>query len=286
VFQIERGDAIQFHFNPEIHRNEYQSQGDTIGFIYSNELIRELAILKKDLALAKSNLNISVTGEKESIVNEARKQLELAKERANVQKSIMERQKELVGKNLIAYEIYEMTVSTYTTYKLEVEIAEAYLKSILGGVKPEQVDYYLSEINSIEQEIKILQERINQYTLVSPINGRIFHVFSYDTLFLLGDTSMVAIIPVNSTYYHEVFKEQNVIVDLGNLSNILTEGKIIKIDNRITLVDGKQVFTVIAQIENYPEDCPVNLIVGCTIIGKKVLLINYIIKFFQSIFKA
>jgi hypothetical protein len=282
--QIERGDAIRFAFDSRLKSEDRIAKGDTIGSIQSNEVKRQLARLKGELIQARASLNLYRSGEKEPIIEEADRQVALAKERTSLQKKIAQRQEQLYKNDLISQEDSEIAGNLARIYELETEIAEAELKTAKTGAKPEQVDFIQAQIQSLEDEIKVLQERQQQFTLLSPIDGRINRILSNDTLLIVSDTASVLIMPLKLQYFPEVEVGSAVELSANNGAPPI-RGQISRIDRNATVLNGEQVLSAVATLDESKTDLPSNIIVSCSIMTQKLTPGEYILRFIKSIFR-
>ncbi len=91
AFQMERGDVYQFGMKSGLKNMNSIVTGDTAGYLFSNELFRDLKRLEGRLEIAKSYLDVVSTGERETIIREAQDQFLLNRERSLVQNEILER---------------------------------------------------------------------------------------------------------------------------------------------------------------------------------------------------
>ena len=80
---------------------------DTIGFIQSSNAKLELAQLEKQLSIASGNLLINLTGTKETLIIQAQKELDLAKERSELQNKIYKKQSVLFKNELISEDEFD-----------------------------------------------------------------------------------------------------------------------------------------------------------------------------------
>jgi hypothetical protein len=266
VLQVERGDVLQFIFKPEIITTDYVSEGDTVGHVYSNEILRNLASLKRELVITEEELRINQTGEKQSLINEAEKEWQLAKERAGVQNNILKRQTDLVAENLISQEEFEITQGTAKIYEYEAAVALARLQTLQTGAKPEQIAALKATIASIHDEIEVLNQRLARLTLISPISGQLFKYFTNDTLLIVGATSYVVAMPVSWKYINEITEGQTVTFEIPGQSEIFT-GRIEQINQTAQVLNAEQVFMVIGSINNTPDQLVKDLIIRCSIEG-------------------
>ena len=148
------------------------------------------------------------------MILEAERVLEHARETFDEHQKIVARLEKLSGSGFVPYQDYEIALSTRNLFMINIEIAEAQLKSVQTGLKQEEVEMISSQITSLEEEIDTLLERSENYTLTSPLSGVVFETSPGDTLVSIGDTSSyTVIIPlklknrnyVNPQQYPQVF---------------------------------------------------------------------------------
>lgn len=284
VVQVERGDAVQFRFSSKLETRERISLGDTIGAIHSNEVVRQLARQRGNLSQAQATLDLYLSGEKAAVVEEARRKWALSREKATLQKEILARQEELFKKDLISREAYEITKNTADVYQLEAGMARAQLQTVKTGAKPEQIQLIRFQIQSIKDEIRVLENRIRRFTLLAPFDGRIIRTPARDTLLIVNDTAMVALIPVNINHFPEIQTGRTVQFNVNSAQSKI-RGQIIRVNKNLMVLNGEQVFTAIAEIENYPEHFPLNYITACSISGSRLTPLEYVGRFIKTLFR-
>ena len=197
VQEFERGDNVSFTTLPIYGLGTEVKTDDTIGYVYSNEIQRQIILLKGQIKIARANLQLNLSGEKESIINEAQENLTYQKRKAEEQRKILARKKALFESNLISQQEYEIAEGTAALNDIEISIAEAQLKSALSGAKNQQVDLIKQKINAYEDEIAVWQNRLSDDKLICPISGLITQMTDGDTLFVISDTSaFVILIPI------------------------------------------------------------------------------------------
>ncbi len=197
IHEFERGDDVSFSTIKDLGFGSSVKQYDTLGYVYSNEIEREITLLEGQLKVARANLELNQTGEKESIIAEAQENLSYQKSKAEEQRKILAREKELYKANLISQQEYEIAEGTAALNDINISIAEAQLKSAQTGAKNQQVDLIKQQINAYEKEIGVWKSRLAANKLVTPIPGMITHMTMGDTLFVISDTSsFVVLIPI------------------------------------------------------------------------------------------
>jgi hypothetical protein len=250
ITQFERGDPVQFKLNPKIFLDNEVSNGDTIGSVISNEIIKDLERLRGELETNRALLAVQTSSEKESVIDVERKRLEFAKKEFEEQIKIYNRQKSLFEKELISQEDFETTEARYELSKINISIAEERLKTVLSGAKKEEIELLNSQIKAIEREIDILQFRFEKNNITVPISGMIIRPFSSDTLVIVNDTSKkVILIPVKWSESMYVFIDQEVIITSPEVSEKLI-ARVSSIDNSVKTMNNEQYVIITAVSEN------------------------------------
>ena len=257
VTQFERGDAVQFKLNENVLNENIISMGDTIGFIISNEIEKDIQKLKGELETARASLKVQISSEKESVIEAEKNKLTFAKKQLDEQTKLFERKKKLFDRQLISQQEFEADEAKYELAKINISIAEERLRSVQSGAKEEEVDFATSKINAIEKEIDVLQKRFENNNITSPINGMISRSYSTDTLLIVNDTSKyVVLLPIEWNSFSKINVEQNVEISSVNISEIGT-GKINSIDNTIVNISGREfVLATALSFTKYKEIVP------------------------------
>lgn len=251
ISQFDRGDAARLSFLDGINPGDEIKAGDTIGYIYSNEILRQLENLRGQLSEAEANIDLYGSGEKSSVVKEAEERLAFAKKAEEEHKKVLNRLQQLYEKDLASLEEFEIAQGQAELNKINIKIAEAQLRTAVTGAKPEQVGFYQSRINSLQREIQTVQSRLSNFTLISPLNGTVNFKNNSDTLLLITDNSeFIVYMPIQwqQKKYLKAGEEISVESSLfeGNL-----KGEILHIDDKIQYLSGKQVIVASALIKKH-----------------------------------
>jgi hypothetical protein len=281
AYQVDRGDILKFQLSKSLNKDGYINCNDTVGYISSNEVNREIKRLRGELAVAKASLQMNLSGEKASIIQEAQDWSALSKERAQLQNKILERQAELYEKELISQESLEIAQGTAKIYELESNMAQAQLQTLQTGVKPEHIQLLESEIQSKNDELKVLEERSNSYILCSPLDGKFLSMVSDDTLLIVADTMSVVIMPINWQYFAEVKTDQDVAIDY-EVSGEKVVGKLVNVNRFMQVLMGEQIFIATAYLNL--SNLPRNMVVTCSISGRPRLALEHVTQFIENLF--
>lgn len=283
ITQVERADAGKFEFDPVVAPYRHIQAGDTVGRFYSNEVERQYVHLQGELATALASLSYHSSGEKPSVIQEARKRLELAsKEEIELQK-IMERQRKLFKENLISEEEYEVSQLSFQVTRIRKSIAEAELQTVSTGAKQEQLDYLRTNIDMLQEEMRILRERIDSFAFISPISGIIRRTFSGDTLITIADTaSYVLFMPLELSDLPLVSKKQTVEIN-PMIKGDSIYGEIMNINNEVHTINSRQVVFVTASIDAKDREILPGLITHCKVSCEPLTLFQHLKRTFTSI---
>ncbi len=270
----DRGDNYGFTLLKKNFSESWANKGDTLGLITSNLSALQMAELSGRLTTAKGNLNLLLSGEKESLVNYAREQLNAAIEQSKYLNVIYGRKKALFDEGLLSEEDLETFKSEAKLSEIDISVKKANLESVTSGEKFEQINLVKSEIQAIEKEIAILQQKLSSFVITAPLSGKITAYNSVDTVLSVNSKDYVLIIPVNWKYQSllEIGIKVELIVNDENLSNF----KIEKIRPDVSKFNGQQVIIAIAGAEEITYDLPENLWLKCNLELGDFSILEYI----------
>lgn len=280
-FIFDRGDVVGLKLNDIISQNNNVQRNDSIGVIESEQLELMLVQKKGELKQKKALLKSYKSGEKESVIKAARKQLELNKTRAENQRKIFKRTRELYQSNLISKQEFERVKNLLETYELEVEIAKTNFKRVTTGQKPEMIDFVKSEIKTLQNELNRLKTKQKEYHLNSPITGQTFINYNSDTLLTIEDRSVLGVVfPVPLERMNDLKVGQEVKVQSIGL-NSKSSGEVIKIEDKIHNINNQQVLVVTALLED--NNMPTGMSVKCQVFCGRESLYQKMIEVFKSV---
>jgi multidrug efflux pump subunit AcrA (membrane-fusion protein) len=264
VTQFERGDAVQFKFNSSIINGGKVTKGDTIGFIISNEIEKDIQKLIGELETAQASLNVQSSSEKQSIIDAEKSKLEFAEMELDEQTKIYNRKKLLFERNLISQQEFEADEARYELAKININIAKERVKTVESGAKAEEIKFTETQIRALENEISVLQKRYESNNIISPINGIINKAFSTDTLLTVNDTSKyIIVMPINFNELGKLQIDQKVEAS-ANVDELM-QAKIISIGNSVSTSGFNQYVLVTAISESKINLLKPGLYVDCEI---------------------
>jgi hypothetical protein len=274
VKEFERGDDINLLLNPDMSIGKHIAENDTIGFIYSNELEKQIALLKSEINVARASLELNIAGEKESIIKEAEENMNYYLTQASEQKKILGRQKALYQKNLISKEEYELTLNQAELNDISIAIARARLESVSTGAKKEQIELINNEIKSLQKQIEVLQKRYTSNYLISPISGVVSNFSAGDTLFTISDnSSFVVVMPVKLSDISFIHNNSEIEFKQSKSSEKL-KGNIIFIDNSAMKLNSDQIVFAVASVRA-DSKMAYGLLTECVIDGGSISLYEH-----------
>ena len=265
VTQVDRGDHVVFKLHPAMVAGASVATGDTVGRIYSNEVDRQLTRLRGELSTERASLRLSRTGEKESVIEEAQLRLLHARKQREQQREEVTRLQALAERKFISDVDMEIAETALRLYEIQVDIAEAQVRTVQTGVREEHVDWVRSRVTALQEEIEMLEKRLAASTLTSPIAGRVPRSFSSDTLAVIQDTTgYVVVLPVKWKDRDHIELKQPVELRLGGFGHSLV-GTIESMGNRVHVINGQQIFGVVAIVEAEKGKLAPGLIVRCAV---------------------
>jgi hypothetical protein len=282
VTEFERGDNTKFIFNPKILPGSFVSKSDTIGSILSNELELRLASLKGQLAVTSALLNQSLAGEKESLVQEARDNLELSKQRMDLDEKIFIRQQGLFEKGFISEAEFDISKNILESDQIAVKVAEAQLQTVLTGEKTEQIESVKTQMLAIKNQIDVLEKRSVSFNLVSPLSGYVRNPIVGDTLMIISETdSYVLTIPVPLAKRSYISEKTKVFI-YDPISRNEFEGRIETISNSIEYISTNPVFFTSVVIEEKANNLVPGIMLECRFDCGNIAVSEHLRRIFNS----
>lgn len=249
VAQFERQDAIRFNIEQDVLDRDFAMAGDTIGTVYSSQNERVLNEIQGQLEAEQATLRLYQAGQKASVVAEARQVLERAEATVSGQEKIVSRLRTLENKNAVAVEQLEIEQDNLRVFQLDVDIAKSRLEAVQTGERAEQVNLSRSRIASLQRDIETLRRRIDDYTIVSPIAGALYHFSTSDTMLVVADTSYYLVsVPVQWT--EATYLDTGSAIKMFDSStNQNLEGKIIRKEKFVRNFAGQAGVIVIGAVQ-------------------------------------
>lgn len=279
VTEFQRGDVVKFILKEEVLNRRTISRGDTIGYLFSNQEQLKLIELEGNLRILRSEYAFFTTGQKPEDIEKAKRQIHMARQELETQKRLMVRTSALFKDSVISGQEYDIALNEMKVKELAVSIAEANFESVSTGDKPEQSALIKSKIDAISQQIGQIRERINYFTLISPVSGQIAvnrqqptEILETEPLLRVIDVdTMVGITPIRLSElpYFEI----------GNEIQLTADGKtgyIISIDN-VAQSDWLGSTVYLTSLIQNGQDLMPGKVASVKAIGKELSLFDYIL---------
>ena len=186
---------MRFHLGPGADREV--AAGDTIGHFASGEAALRLVSLHGDLDAARAEVRLRSAAEKEAVVEAARHEVRRAEAALNYAERLTTRQRELLDRGVVAEDEFDDAESRWRLAEAEAAAAHARLDAVQTGARTAEIDWAQARVTALEREAASLAERLDSGTLVAPIGGIAYRMFSSDTLLMVADTSaLFVMLPV------------------------------------------------------------------------------------------
>ena len=248
--EFERGDAIRFAPAKNTIPGQQVSKGDTIGYIFSNETRRQLTALRGELSVMQASLRVLESGDKASVITEATERVNYAEKQLVEEGKILKRLEKQFHEGIISAEEFEIAEGRAELASIDLAIATAALQTTTSGSNPFEQKLAQARISAIHDEMSILRDRLDQYYIQAPMNGKFLRSFNADTLLHLVDNSrFIVLLPVTLTDLSDLQTGHMVSIRLSNNADLI-KGKIAAFDDRIQLIAGQQMRFAIVQIES------------------------------------
>lgn len=276
LFQFERQDFIKFSLSSRLKVGDTVLKDDTIGTIYSTENRIRYEKLSGELNVAKANLLNLSTGKKTSVQQEAVKAVDYAKTELVSFEPVVKRKRQLFEAKLVSPEELELTEAHYRLLKLNVSIAEARLKIVQTGEKPEEIELVKKEISALETQVDAIRSILSDLTIVSPLDG-IFMGSQGDTIFRIAQIdTMVVQIPVDETKIQYLRIGSAVQVLVPAVAGLIIKGTVNSIDKNPQFSNGRTMFVVRIIVENTGHKLLTGMTGNVRILGDKITLLTFL----------
>ncbi len=248
-----RGDNLHYRPHAGMMDGRRIAAGDTVGWLHSADLVRQVAELRADLDRARAELRLSDSDEKEAVVAVARRGLAVQRERTRRQQQQVAVQQALHSEDLISGEELAQAEHMLLVHKLQKRVAEAQLDVVTSGASAAARELIRTRIAGLEHRLALEQERQAAQTLVAPISGTTAGFYGPDTLLVVNPFDRwVAHLLIDVHDLALVQPEQCVRVSLPGHPGPI-DGRITHISSRRFAVERRQVVLVVALLETDDE---------------------------------
>nr|MBS0036996.1 hypothetical protein [Saprospiraceae bacterium] len=285
VTEFRRGDVVSFEINPEVYASGKVSKGDTIGLLYSNDEQMRLAELKGEVDVLNAEIAFYLTGEKSEFVKSMEKEVAVATEAVARAETIYNRSKRMMKDTLIPIEEFEIDRHEFELRKLELEHALAKLEVVKTGDKPERIDHVRAQRDALKNQIHQLENRMEQLTLLAPIDGMV----SLDRNYLASDILVKVIDTSSYVGVAPVLLRDRPYISSGNEVRIRAEfngseitGEVYDFNNVSELLNGKAVVFFTFKFDSSDREVQSGKMIEIEVRGTPLNPQQYAMKLFRS----
>jgi multidrug efflux pump subunit AcrA (membrane-fusion protein) len=292
VTEFQRGDLGSFSILPGIFARGMVEKGDTIAFLTSfNERIRYVE-LQGELNMQKKLLSVYSSGEKPDEIRIASERINLASQEYETQKRITDRNNILFEKAFIPEEEYEISLNELHIKRQNFIIAQSEYEALTSGAKQEQLDYVKATIEALENQIAQIREFMSEFTITSPITGRITQKQGreldaiHETIFRVTDSEKyIIVIPVDVYNLPYISLGQKVYFSTVTDKRVI-ESVITNIDNSVQMLNGMQKVYITALLEpgDAIQSIYPNMIVDVTIPSEKITVRDFLARLINEVY--
>lgn len=151
--------------------------GDTLVIIDPETYILQLNQAEAQRDLAKAKYDLLIKGARSEDKSQAAEMLNQADANYQSAKTDFERMENLFENQSITKKQYEDAKTRLTIAEAQLNSAKQNLKKIENFARPEELDQAKAAFNAAEANVKLLQKRVNDCYILSPINGQIVRNF-------------------------------------------------------------------------------------------------------------
>lgn len=273
-YKFDRGDIAELMINPQLVSGQQVNKGDTIAYIHSFVIENELSILRSEIEVEKASLEVITAGEKESIILEAENKYDYAKQQLKLDEKTFFRQKTLFRDSVISAAEFDLAENAYQLAKINLNILENELLSLKSGDKPSEINLINIRINSIKNNIEILENQKDQYFIITPKSGIINFSPAFEQYFSISDINEYILkiaIQLKNRMYIGSLSSINFEIDGDNAINTAS---LLQINDKVESIGSHQVFFIKALADN-SDNISRGMAVQCKIGCDNVSLFEY-----------
>jgi len=151
--------------------------GDTILIIDPETYILQLNQAEAQRNLAKAKYDLLVKGARSEDKSQAAEGLNQAEANYQSAKTDFERIENLFENQSVTKKQYDDAKTRLTIAEAQLNSAKQNLKKIENLARPEELDQAMAAFNAADANVKLLQKRVNDCYVLSPINGQLVKNF-------------------------------------------------------------------------------------------------------------
>ncbi len=283
-FIADRGEQVELNINEGLYSGQWIDSNQVIAKIRSSSLLEKIVEAEQQLKVKQAELLVFTTGEKTQIIRIYENEYQGLLEQLKIEQAILARKENLLQKNLIAPEEYQIQQAKIVELEGEANALKAKIEGLKSGAKQEQLDFIKAQIMSLNKQLRFLKQQDSLLSLRTPFAGNVvFHIQS-DTLIHLTDhrkLSGVFLMPFFENYSSFIGKQ--VILKGEPLPGSIT-GRIIRFSSRAVPVKGRNMIYGFLELENSGMYLPANLLLEGQIVKEVKPAWHYLWEFLKSFF--
>lgn len=272
-YVFDRGDVVKI--NIATYKSKVKKD-DTVAVINSIITNENILALQSELAVAKANLQDKLSGQKPSIIKEYQNRLKIADNNVGFTKEQLHRAEIMVKKDLISQLQYEQYKNAYDLAVINQNLAEKSLVTVSTGEKPEIVQVFQAQVNSLEKQIRTLELKQSKFSIEAPFSGTINYYLDSINLIKIRDISdYIVKVPVKVFEIGYVNVGDTVELEISK-TNKLYKAVVSNIDDEVMVRVQDQYFVVTAHILNPDKFLHSGLICRATIYADKIPIYSFV----------
>lgn len=256
LMQISRPDYIHYTINDSIFKAGVVKKGDLVARVHSFQDQIMLAQLQGLRNVAKADVEVMTTGEKPAIREEAIQTLNHARAQYTNFTPQYERVKKLYEQKLASDNEMDIAQATFDLYKVNVALAEARVKVVETGEKSSEILKSRNELDDYENQIQVLEQKLNAQFVKAPINGIISETLLDSTVLCLVSKMDTMVVQIMLREYQIKYIKPGspVKVYYTGFRGRVDSSRVASIGNKAELIYGMPVYIAKAQIANNALD--------------------------------
>ncbi|MCC5937674.1 MAG: hypothetical protein JJU34_10350 [Lunatimonas sp.] len=279
VTEFSRGDVVEFRLLHNAEENPWIRQGDTLGYINSNEEQRRYRQLQDELEVLQAELLFYTTGQKPEDIEVSWEKLKLAEQDLKTETLLFQRNQVLYEDSVISKREHEIFENTLKLKEAELQIRSAEYTSAITGDKPEQELLIRSKIIQTTNQLEKISERLSYFTVISPIDGILkknIDLLPDRMQLTVWDTSRLAVVIPIEVFEKKFIKLGNEISFYSLSEKTYLTGKITSINNLVQQSNNKQVVFATAEVDENISLETLGELVEVKILGEEISLKEYV----------
>ena len=273
---FERGDIVELEFAEGIKNYAYIKESTPLLEFRSYLLEQEIANLESQVSAQIATFRAESTGKKESLVLEAEQNLKLMNQQLDLAEKNFYRSEQLFNDKIIPEAEFQVVENELALAKTNVELADLRIISVNTGRKRESISAINAQLDVLETQLNILNEKKRNYNVAAPFDGEVvLDVFSNNLISLVDTSDQVVIVPIEVA--ERSFISEDISKACLELPGCNDEFDIkVHLDKKVNLVDNRQVVLARVNVPERHNRLDEGLLVNCRIICDTISVKEYI----------